>query len=129
MRDLALLSCGEGLRAIEALFGALMRTWEAAIMVLLDTGNPSVMWGDSGLLHAIADRLGRPHNAWATEARILSALSRAPGILRKRYAAGLRGRAVLAFDLPALPCRDPEWDRVLTREDFPSQILMDYRKP
>jgi hypothetical protein len=40
---------------------------------------------DSGLLHMIADRAGRPHNGFRTEKLILDALSKQPGELVPGY--------------------------------------------
>lgn len=60
-----------------------MIVWKAAIEVLQETGNPAVMWGDEGLLHLIAERLGWPHKAWVTSNRVMAALNRTPGKLIK----------------------------------------------
>lgn len=43
---------------------------------LRETNNPSVCYGDSFLLHEIAERAGLKHNGWHTERNILAALSR-----------------------------------------------------
>jgi hypothetical protein len=61
-----------------------MRACDAAVEVLQETGNSALMWGDGGLLHLIADKLGWKHNAWHTEERVLRALARTPGPLAKR---------------------------------------------
>lgn len=58
-----------------------MKTWEAAMEVLRETGNDSVMLGDSGLLDSIYERAelhGASHQAdrWK---KVLDSLSRAPG--------------------------------------------------
>lgn len=59
-----------------------MRTWEAAIEILRETGNPRVMHGDERLLHMIANRMNRPGpGSWITSSRVLSALRRTPGNL------------------------------------------------
>ena len=79
------------------------RLCDHAIDVLRQTGNPAVMFGDSGLLHLIADAAGMPHNAWHTERRVLSALAKTPGELVKRYTMNpvRHGRQdVLIFYLP-----------------------------
>jgi hypothetical protein len=60
------------------------------------------MWGDSGLLHKIANRAGIRMRArgWRTETAVLNALSKQPGELIPGTAAGLRGRRVRIFSLP-----------------------------
>lgn len=79
-----------------------MRICDAAVEVLRETGNPAVMWGDSGLLHAIADRAkarcrGR---AWKTEEAVLAALSRQPGKLVPFKSLSMHGHSVRVFALP-----------------------------
>lgn len=76
-----------------------MRVCDAAVEVLRATDNPAVMWGDEGLLHLIAERLGWEHNAWHTSDRVLRALSKTPGPLVKRETL-LHGHWVLIFRLP-----------------------------
>lgn len=81
------------------------RVCEAAVAVLRETDNPAVMWGDAGLLHEIAERAGRPHNAWKTEKLILDTLSRDHGELIPGWTAlpgrrGRDGRRVRIFWLP-----------------------------
>lgn len=82
-----------------------MRACDAAIQVLIETDNPSVMYGDEWLCHQIADRLGWEHAGPTTSRRVLRALSKTPGRLRK----GLirmpsdccaRGQSALHFELP-----------------------------
>ena len=73
--------------------------------MLRDTGNHSVMWGDTGLLHLIAKRaeLRSQDRAWKTENAVLQALSRHPGELVARYTTvRIRGarRVVRIFHLP-----------------------------
>lgn len=77
-----------------------MKIWEAAIEVFKETDNAGVMWGDEGLLHAIAEKMGWEHRAWHTSKRVLDALSRNPGPLVKRYIQIGRGRRVRDFSLP-----------------------------
>jgi hypothetical protein len=64
-----------------------LRVCDAALLVLEETGNPAVMWGDRVLLHQIANRAGlkRRKQAWQTENAVLSALSRQPGKLVPGY--------------------------------------------
>lgn len=76
------------------------RVCDAAVEVLRETGNPAVMWGDEGLLHLIADRLGWEHHAWHTSDRVLAALAKTPGPLRKLKTLTGSGRCVLIFRLP-----------------------------
>lgn len=82
-----------------------MRTCDAAVLVLRETDNPAVMWGDEGLLHLIAQRAGLrvTGRAWKTSAAVLDNLSRCPGKLIPGYVAGHTGgreRAVRIFRLP-----------------------------
>lgn len=79
-----------------------MRACDAAVEVLRFSNNPAVMWGDSGLLHAIANRanLACRSQAWVTEARVLAALSRTPGELVPGYTLGKGRRRVRIFRLP-----------------------------
>ena len=74
--------------------------WEAAFDVLLETDNPAVMWGDGGLLHMIAKRMGWPAMAWETEDRVMAALNRSPGRLVKGKTQLPNGRIVSIFRLP-----------------------------
>ena len=74
--------------------------WQVTIEVLEETDNPAVMWGDSGLLHMIASRLGWKANAWLTERRVMAALNRSPGKLRKEKTTVGSGRVVSIFRLP-----------------------------
>ncbi len=97
-----------------------MRTCEAAVLVLRETNNPAVMWGDSGLLHMIADRAElRSHSkAWKTEAAVLRNLSRDPGELVAAHTTIIRGnRKVRIFYLPEHAperCNPPvDWRRTL----------------
>lgn len=73
--------------------------WQAAIDVLRETDNPAVMWGDSGLLHLIAKRLGWKAEAWHTEDRVIRALNQTPGPLIKDKTRLPNGRTVSIFRL------------------------------
>ncbi len=82
-----------------------MRACDAAIEVLKATNNPAVMYGDEGLGHQIAERLGWEHDGPRTTRRVLQALSRTPGRLVKGYCrmpgdCCARGQSVLSFELP-----------------------------
>lgn len=79
-----------------------MRVCDAAVAVLRETNNPAVMWGDSGLLHLVAERakLRSRERSWQTEAAVLAALSRQPGALVAGRTLGPRGRRVRIFWLP-----------------------------
>lgn len=77
-----------------------MRCCDAAVEILRETDNPAVMWGDEGLLHMIAERLGWPHECTRTSDRVLAALSRTPGPLEKRQTL-LHGHWVNIFRLPS----------------------------
>lgn len=77
------------------------RVCDAAVEVLRETNNPAVMWGDGYLLHLISERAGRESDGYKTEQRVLSALNRTPGELKKwKTACGWRGRWVSIFYLP-----------------------------
>ena len=65
---------------------------------------PGVMYGDEGLCHAIARRLGWEHEGPRTTRRLLAALARTPGPLHKSLVrmpsdCCARGQAVLSFSL------------------------------
>lgn len=53
------------------------------MLVLRETKNPAIMWGDAGLAHLIAERaqLKTQNRSWKTEEAVLAALSRQPGEL------------------------------------------------
>jgi len=70
-------------------------------------GFDSVGWGDSHLLHDIAEHAGLPHRGWRTEKQVLDALERSP-LFEKRYFRGLRNRLCRWFVL-----RDSELGRGL----------------
>jgi hypothetical protein len=82
-----------------------MRTCDAAIAVLRETDNPAVMWGDEGLLHAIAKRTGLSVSgmAWRTSNAVLNNLAKCPGDLVPKFTrghSGGRSRWVRIFYLP-----------------------------
>ena len=79
-----------------------MKTCDAAVLVLRESDNPAVMWGDVGLLHLIAARagLGAKDRAWKTENAVLRNLSRQPGALVAGYTREPHGRRVRCFWLP-----------------------------
>ncbi len=57
------------------------RVCDVAVSVMIETGNPSVMYGDEWLCHQIAKRMGwEPDGPWTTR-RVLAALARTPGKL------------------------------------------------
>jgi len=76
------------------------RVCDAAVEVLRETKNEAVMWGDSGLLHLIAERAGIAHRAWETEDQIIAALSKTPGLLIPGHTLNGRNRRVRIFRLP-----------------------------
>ena len=76
-----------------------MKVWEATVEVLRDTDNDGIMWGDSGLLHMVAEKLGWKHEAWKTENRVLAALRKNPGILIRSNVL-CHGHWVTNFELP-----------------------------
>lgn len=82
-----------------------MRVCDAAIQVLIETDNPSLMYGDEGLCHQVAALLGWEHEGPATSRRVLQALSKTPGRLVKGLVrmpgdCCARGQSVLHFELP-----------------------------
>lgn len=82
-----------------------LRVCDAAVIVLRETDNPAVGWGDTGLLHLIAARASLPsrERAWMTENAVLNALSRQPGVLVAGYTrvnVSGRQRWVRLFSLP-----------------------------
>lgn len=82
-----------------------MRTCDAAVLVLRETDNPAVMWGDEGLLHLIAARAGLAiaGHSWHTSQAVLANLARCPGELVAQHArghSGGRSRWVRIFTLP-----------------------------
>ena len=79
-----------------------MRACDAAVAVLRETKNPAVMWGDSGLLHLIAERAGlrTQDRSWKTEDAVLRCLSRQPGDLVSGTTVTGNGRRVRCFWLP-----------------------------
>lgn len=85
-----------------------MRTCDAAVLVLRETDNPAVMWGDEGLLHLIAQRAGLQVSglAWRTSEAVLNNLSRCPGILVQRWVEIGNGRLVRIFRLPEDVAKD-----------------------
>ncbi|POR07962.1 hypothetical protein BV908_18445 [Diaphorobacter sp. LR2014-1] len=82
-----------------------MRACDAALQVLIETDNPSVMYGDEWLCHQIAARLGWEHAGPATTRRVLRALSKTPGrlvkgLIRMPGDCCARGQSALHFELP-----------------------------
>ena len=73
------------------------------MLVLRETDNPAVMWGDENLLHMIAERAGlrARKNGWHTSKAVLDNLTRCPGILvSKMTRCGGHERWVRIFRLP-----------------------------
>lgn len=82
-----------------------MRACDAAIVVLIETDNPSVMYGDEWLCHQIAGRLGWESAGPATTRRVLRALAKTPGrlekcLIRMPSDCCARGQSALMFELP-----------------------------
>jgi hypothetical protein len=78
------------------------RTCDAAVLVLRETDNPGVMWGDEGLLHTIAERAGLKTcgRAWETSDAVLSNLRRCHDGLVMGWTYGHGSRLVRIFYLP-----------------------------
>lgn len=69
---------------------------QIAAEYLRETGNPAIGWGDSGLLHAVAERAGLPHESIFTEKKVLDRIGYSNrGELVKTYTSypGFRGLA------------------------------------
>lgn len=65
--------------------GRLKLAAEVAADLLRETGNPGVGYGDAGLLHQIAERLGMPHEGRYTERKVLNRIEASyTGVLEKR---------------------------------------------
>lgn len=82
-----------------------MRACDAAVAVLRENNEPTIMYGDEWLAHEVAKRLGWPPEGPWTTRRVLAALSRTPGPLTKSYVrmpsdCCARGQAALCFSLP-----------------------------
>jgi hypothetical protein len=80
--------------------GSHKRAAQVAAKVLTETDNSAIGYGDSGLLHMVAEQLGWPPESWLTEKRVLDAIDRHhEGVLVKRYFQARRGHARV-FYLP-----------------------------
>lgn len=75
---------------------------QVAASLLRETGNPAIGWGDSGLLHQVADMLGMPHEGPRSERKVLDRIERShQGVLEKRHVeVGGRYGNVRQFMLP-----------------------------
>lgn len=81
-----------------------MRICEAAVQILRETNNSSVMHGDGHLLHLIANRAGIKSDGWKTEIRVLNSLSKQPGDLQKGLVGmGQGNRRVRIFRMEKKP--------------------------
>lgn len=76
------------------------RIAEAAAVVLRETGNPSITFGDEILCHMIADKLGWDHDGPNTTRKIIKNLRVSPGELVRTPIRGHRNRPMLKFVLP-----------------------------
>lgn len=85
---------------------------ELAKEYLESQGMDSVSFGDSYLLHEIAEYAGIPHRSWRTERQILNALDRSP-LFEKYYFRGRGNRLYRMFVI-----KGSEEDRRL-KEKFP----------
>lgn len=74
---------------------------QAAFELLVATGNPAIGWGDSGLLHQVAEKLGMPHEGPLTERKVMRRIEAShQGVLVKRLLELPNGRAVRRYWLP-----------------------------
>ncbi len=82
---------------------ARMRVCDDAVEVLRETGNSTVMRGDTRLLHQIANRagIGSANRAQLTEQSVIQSLAKQPGILEPYMARSARNQPLRAFKLPA----------------------------
>lgn len=83
-----------------------MRACDAALQILLETGEPTIMYGDEWLAHQVGKRLGWEPAGPHTTRRVLAALARTPGRLLKSLVrmpsdCCARGQSALCFELPA----------------------------
>ena len=53
-----------------------MKASQAAAELLKELALPSIGWGDSNLLHILAERLGMPHEGSLTERKVLNRIDR-----------------------------------------------------
>lgn len=72
---------------------------EYAKEYLISQGFNKVGYGDSGLLHEIADYANAKcaHNMWHTEVAILNALDRSPLFEKKYFIAGFRQQVLCRY--------------------------------
>lgn len=82
-----------------------MRACDAAVAVLQETGEPTIMYGDEWLAHQVAKRLGWEAEGPRTTRRVLAALARTPGelvnsLVRMPGDCCAKGQAALCFELP-----------------------------
>jgi hypothetical protein len=79
-----------------------MRTCDAAVLVLRETNNPAVMWGDNGLLDLIGARAGLKTSGRYPylHHHVMSNLSRQPGELVAGTTLGVGNKRVRIFWLP-----------------------------
>lgn len=69
-----------------------------------DRGHPGVGYGDSFLLHEIAEVAGIPHRSWRTERQILNALDRSKqSLFVKRFFRNGRRLTRVFYRFDALP--------------------------
>lgn len=81
-----------------------LRACDAAVAVLRENEEPSVMYGDEWLCHQIAKRLGWEHQGPKTTRRVLAAIARNPGPLKASKVkmpsdCCARGQWVMCFEL------------------------------
>lgn len=81
-----------------------LRVCDAALEILREYGQPSIMYGDEWLAHQVAKKLGWEPEGPRTTRRVLAALSRTPGLLLKSLVqmpsdCCARGQAALCFAL------------------------------
>lgn len=81
-----------------------VRVCDVAVEVLMAHNQPSLMYGDEWLCHQVAKRLGWDHDGPRTTRRVLAALARTPGRLKKSLVpmpsdCCARGQSVLCFEL------------------------------
>jgi hypothetical protein len=102
-------ACGGPLRRIgwQEMYRKSGRTPKSAAQVAADylrkTGNSGIGYGDSRLLHEVADLLGMKHEAFKTERKVLARIDRShDGVLVKEFVSypGTRANRVRKFNLP-----------------------------
>lgn len=101
-----------------------MKACDAAVLVLKATNQSGVMYGDHGLCHQIAERMGWEHEGPKTTRRVLRALAATPGPLVYEYVktppdSFARGQWVRSFRLKNSEARGVPAEGFEPRDEAP----------